>query len=402
MAIMDILLSMAALSLIFGLILCAVLYYVWRKSVSTRLFILFIDAPDPDNSAAAVAIIKTILSQSEILHVVLTGRPVNFRTAKLQENTASNVVNRQRWETSIPLHADLLLQDSAARISNYLSKCNVQDNTVIYDGGIAPQAPLSDMIHAWDFLFDRQDLITSDVADQGEILFPNEYQSLIKKYNQLSPNERENKLISIMRLHKLVPLRFLRKRMQRCSEIHIFLGGPATALFEVFQEIKTDCKVKTFIGMFGSNKLCTATLLNNQFNIACDIVSAKQLLLTTFLSNVSKYFITTETAKQELFIVSADELETLGINPYIIKLQRLWEFIHNNKKQPLFDIIPVMAFLPHYKNYFTWCKKAACMTAEGSLCFADSNGINTHFVSQSTFPNMNKKLFVTFLTEIWS
>lgn len=390
-------------------LICTLAVYcgLWKRySNISGLVILFIDAPDPDNPAAALAIIKSVLHSKfdfEILHVVLTGRPVNFRTAKVHESsTTGRQVIRQSWETSVPSHAHLLLQDSAARISKYLEHCDAFNRVLIYDGGIAPNAPLSDTTHDWDFLFDRRDLVTGNVSDQGEILYPSEYLSLIKKYNLLSPNERENEIVSILRAYKLAPLETLKRKIVESKEVHVFLGGPATAVVNAFEGIRDCKKIKTFIGMFGASEPGKATLLNNQFNIACDMESAKQLLASSFLPQVTKYFITTECAKQSSFIVSASELEVTGINSYIVKLQRLWEFTHNNKEQPLFDVLTVMAFLPKYKSYFKWSKKKAYVDDDEVLQFVDSeDGKNLHFVSKNIFPEMTKQLFLEFLKHIY-
>jgi hypothetical protein len=369
--------------------------------------ILFIDAPDPDNPAAAVGVARHILANHQDLHIVLTGRPVNFRTPKEinKSQMEPNQMVRQIWETYVMDHSEMLLQDSAARIRAYLSKCNVETNDIrIYNGGIAPCAPLSDTFHDWDFLFDRKDLITNDTSDLGEILSPHQYSQLVQTYSNLSPNEREHKIMSTLRSYQFCSLDDLRHEIYLSADVRIFLGGPATGLVALFRDESLIVKISKIVGMYGSTRPGRATLLMNQFNIACDIHAACKLLMERTFVNVAKYFITTETSKQNCFMISADDMEECGINPYVVQLHKLWESTHNGKIQPLFDLLPIMANLPQYKDHFAWSKMKTVSTSthKGKILHfvsCNSNDLNVHFVSQKSF--VTKEMFLQFLIKTW-
>ena len=314
--------------------------------------VLFIDAPDPDNPAAAMAIWRYILEKKEHIHIVLTGRPVNLRTKKCFSEKVSikEQIPRQKWETSVPEHAGRVLEDSAVRIANYLEKCGVPSHAfTIYDGGVAREAPLSDAAHDLDFIFDRKDLVTQRGGDKGEMLNPDEYGELVAKYNALSETEREQLFLSFLRRYDLVPLEELCSRLGRLwsGRILIFLGGPATEVVKLFKGRSHLCnRVTEFYAMFGS--LCPGkkTLLANQFNAACDLQATRDLFVDRmFPHHVTTYLITTETAKQPVLVLSAKEMEERGVSEHVVKLQRLWESTHGNRPQPMFDVLPVMAAL---------------------------------------------------------
>ena len=399
---------------IISVCLLIVLLFVFYHCRHKKTVLLFIDAPDPDNPAAACALWKQLLKQQGHLHVVLTGRPVDLRTAKrFKEGVSiSSQFPRQAWETSVQEHAEQLLEDSAARIATYLQKCGVPSTAfTVFNGMIAREAPLSDAAHDWDFLFDRKDLITGRKEDEGEILEPEEYAVLVKRYNSLSGKEREDCFLSLLRRYPLTPLAELCSLLNRpwCGNVQVFLGGPATALVEVFgQQSHLPEKVSRFYGMFGAlNPGGSETLLPNQFNVACDLPAAKRAFVEDLFPTVDKYLVTTETSKQAVLMPSANEMAERGINPYIVKLHRLWESTHQKKPQPLFDVLPVMAAVPAYNNVFTWVRKTAVVDAwrqdcsEGIdvFCFLDSESSNL-FVSGKCF-NSDRETFMHFLASVW-
>ena len=343
--------------------------YTWRrkKECPEKIVILFIDAPDPDNPACAIALWSTFLSNinSAHVHIVLTGRPVDLRTGKTfkEEVQISGQIPRQEWEQTVEAHAQHLLTDSAARISNFLNAFGLCSNSyTMYNGGVAPSAPMSDVAHDWDFLFDRKDLVTNDANDQGKIVTAEEYKHLVQKYNLPSGEEREATFLSLLREYNLTPLSKLREELDnpKYREVCVFLGGPATAVVKLFRgddNAGIRGKVTQFYGMFGALYPGKNTLFDNQFNAACDIESAVELFLGDMFPNVPKYIIPTETAKHPDLIVAAHELELGSINPYIIQLLKLWESTHRDNPQPLFDVLPVMAALPQYNNVFKWTRK---------------------------------------------
>ena len=387
------------LSLFFLLCLVVVLYLIWGTQ---KTVLLFIDAPDPDNAAAASAIWRHILGKRGHLHIILTGRPTNLRNIK-------DVHQAQR--ESVPEHAEYLLEDSAARISNYLERCDIPaDVFTIYHGGIARDAPIPDSAHDWDFLFDRRDLVTGKEEDRGEVLDPEEYTKLVSRYTRLPEDVRERDLLSLLRQYPLAPLEELCSCISKPwrGRITIFLGGPATAVAEVFRRRQWLCrKVKDCYGMFGSLHPGEKTLLPNQFNIACDLKAAREVFCSDLFSHVEQYLITTETCKQAALVPSASDMERRGINPHVVRLHSLWESLHRHTPQPIFDVIPVMAALPSYKACFTWLHKSAIIqvaTLRGKRLevfqFVDSEKPKM-YVSDDCF-NSDGETFMHFLYEIWS
>lgn len=394
-----------------------------KNSCRERLVVLFIDATDPDNPAAAAAIAKHILTVNPEniktdahLHIVLTGRPVNLRTQTSKGVLLLEHLVRQEWETSDTEHAQRVLEDAASRLHNYLRRCHFDISMVnIYDGGIAPCAPISDCVHAWDFLFDRKDLLTKQEVDKGSILSPDQYQQLMKEFNTLSEEERERQLLDILRSYPLMPLLVLREKIENdsCAEVIVFLGGPATALVQLFKGeagAKAHGKVVGLYGMFGTLEPGKASLLPNQFNVACDIESACELFVENMFPQSEKCLVTTETAKNEVLMVSSEELHCKGINSYFVELQALWESIHSNRPQPLFDVLPVMAYLRKFRGCFKWNRKKAVLQewrkkgekAKHIFSFADSDDHKHIFVSGVEVKKLDRDMFLEFLQKTWS
>ena len=385
-----------------------------KKKLGKRTYLLFIDAPDPDNPASALSLWNHLLhclpSRSSHLHVILTGRPVNLRTKKefRKDTPIRDQIPRQPWESTELSHSRKLLMDSAKRISNYLILCGVSSSFfTIYDGGIASCAPISDVAHDWEFLYDRKDLVTSTPSDEGSIITGEEYKNFVHEYNSQTEDERESTFLGLLREYKLTPLSQLRVllRQSRHKEICVFLGGPATAVVELFQGAQNTSlrdKVSELYAMFGALSPDKSTLLGNQFNAACDMESAAQLFLENMFPNTPMYVVPTETAKLPELIVSAEELERRGACPYAVSLIKLWEATHGGKPQPIFDVLPVMAALPQFRAGFTWEKKRVVIQewSEGGrvkqqFIFAES-GKGSLYVSDGTF-NSSRECFMQFL-----
>ena len=414
------------------LFLSIILYYVFffqpKAKVSpqnTRSVLLFIDAADPDNFAAAAATVKHLLTDKlrplgdvrvdPRLHVVLTGRPVDLKTTKSSDDVPSlEMLIRQKWETNNPLHAQKVLEDAAVRLENYLTECNIDTSMVtIYDGGVAPCAPLSDQFHSWDFLFDRKDLVTKQKVHQGCILSPEEYHSLVNEFNTLSEEERESRLLTILRSYSLTPLSALRKKLKdpSCADILIFLGGPVTALLQLFEEKGGDeirPKVVALYGMFGALEPGKSTLLQNQFNVACDVEAAADVFTDNLFAHSDEYLITTEVAKSKNLLISSADLQNSGICSHVVELQRLWESIHNDKPQPLFDVLPVMAYLEEFRGSFEWSRKKAVLqewrlkgkNTKQIFCFVDSDDQKQILVSTG-IRSINSEMFLEFVLKVW-
>ena len=393
---------------------CILLLFLCILALERPSIVLFIDAPDPDNPAAAVALWSYLLKKKRgHLHVVLTGRPVNLRTGKcFSENLlVKKPILRQTWETTVPEHVKRVLEDSARGIAGYLTRCGVPlDSFTIYDGGVARAAPLSDATHDWDFLFDRRDLVTQRREDEGEILDPAEYRKLLDKYCTLDERERERTLFAILRRYNLSPLDKLRSHLSKPwnRKFSVFLGGPATAMVKLFKQ--TPClsrKVTSVYAMFGSLCPGKGTLLPNQFNAACDIQAAKEAFVENQLfPGVVARFVTTETAKLSTYVLSAQEMAERGVNDHVVRLQVLWEWTHGNQPQPMFDVLPVMATLPTHKDSFTWLRKKPCIVkSDHGEIFTladttDSTDTSTVLVTDSC-SNIDRESFIQFFVQIW-
>lgn len=389
------------------------LIYKCKSRKSHKTFLLFIDGPDPDNPACALALWSHLVASQVLsphLHIILTGRPVDLKTKKQVKSDIpiKEQIPRQDWEQTNAIHARKLLSDSAARINNYLISCGLSSSSfTIYNGGIALYAPISDVAHDWEFLYDRTDLITGVSSDAGTIISVEEYASLIQKYNSLTDDDRGTTLMSLLRNYEMVPLSQLRVTLKQTqhTELSVFLGGPATAvvrLFEGDQNNSLRTKVVELFAMFGALMPEKSTLLGNQFNAACDMESAAQLFMEKMFPNVPMYIIPTETAKLPELIVSAGELESRGAHSYAVSLIKLWESTHNDCPQPIFDVLPVMAAVPEFKKAFIWRKKKVVIQewikdgeVRQKFIFTDTDH-GLIYVSDGTF-NLSKECFLQFL-----
>ncbi len=430
---MDLILTVSTIFATFLIILLSSLLYfrILKKEspshqslTDKETVIVFVDAPDPDNPAAVAAITKHILptvrAKKPHLHVVLTGRLVDLRTRKATKCLSLNELIRQPEETSVDSHGRRVLEDSAVRFENYLVKCNISPSIfTIYDGGVAPSAPLSDRFHEWDFLFDRRDLCTGDSGDAGEILSYGEYQTLTHRYNDLSEEERERQLLRLLRRFHFKPLLDLSQLMrQSCGDVIIFLGGPATALTRLFTGSGQDLRdrVRGVYGMFGALEPGKGTLLANQFNVACDVEAACEFLIEDIFPNADKYLVATETCKNSELVVSANDLSRKDVGEYFVKLQSLWEESHGGRPQPMFDVIPVMAYLVKYKSCFQWTPRRAILKewkrkdGQEEQIFSyiepreseELEGRGRLYVSKREVRALGKDDLLDFLKEAWS
>ena len=403
------------LSFVLLAILLLLLLLLFTRS-QRECAVLFIDAPDPDNPAAAMALWSYVLKKKKHLHIVLTGRPVNLRTRKRfsEHLPTREQISRQNWETAVPEHARRVLEDSACRIARYLMKCGVPLHSfTLYNGGVAREAPLSDVAHDWDFIFDRRDLVTQRREDEGEILDPREYDQLVDKYSSLSEVEREQTFLSFLRRYDLTSLDDLHSHLSKPwnRRIAIFLGGPATALVKLFKgRAHLSHKVSSFYAMFGSLRPGKGTLLANQFNAACDLPAAKVVFINNLFPGAKAHLITTETAKLSTFILSVQEMAGVGVNDHVVRLQRLWEWTHGNRPQPMFDILPVMAALLMHKDCFTWREKRVCMVkSDGDgrdeiftfVDAADSTESSDTVLVAEECVKYDKECFKQFFAHIW-
>lgn len=392
-------------------LLLIIWYYITQRSVEKHspTILLFIDAPDPDNPAAALAVYKCYYKAMKgPLHIIITGRPINLRTP-LTLNDSTSSIRRHPWEIYVPEHSRRLLQDSGSRISTYLAKCgiDIQRNIKIYNGDIAPCAPISDTVHDWDFLFDRKDLITGIRTDEGEVLSPIEYQMLVDKYSKMSDSEREKEFLSLLRTYKFYSLDDLHNTManKSCTQVHVYLGGPATAMAQLFKgQFNLSCKIMKFYGMFGSLNPGSSTLLENQFNVACDLKSACQVFVDKggMFPHVHKHLVTTETCKLKPLVLSYSQLQQSGAYSHVVELQKLWEYTHNSRTQPFFDVLPVMASLDKYRSCFSWYRKCADITKDEKIFYFRDSSDNGGTIILTCDYLSTREQYVEFLKKLWS
>ena len=162
--------------------------------------------------------------------------------------------------------------------------------------------------------------------------------------------------------------------------------------------------------MFGSLRPGKGTLLANQFNAACDLPAAKVVFINNLFPGAKAHLITTETAKLSTFILSVQEMAGVGVNDHVVRLQRLWEWTHGNRPQPMFDILPVMAALPMHKDCFTWREKRVCMVKSDSdgrdeiftfVDAADSTESSDTVLVAEECVKYDKECFKQFFAHIW-
>ena len=247
---------------------------------------------------------------------MLTGRPVNLGSRSIppaefgQRLKAGEkigaLLRRGADETDVPLHAERVLQDGAARLERFLRQCGVPTDPTflaIYDGGNAPTAPMSHKAHARDFLFDRKDLVdraafarpapassSSEpagpsepaVAEPGQVVSPGEYRGMLAQLDAMSAEGRAAALLAVLRPYALRPMRALLEELGG-GPMDFIVGGPATspcALLDlggpaVHAQLRT---VHMMGGAWDNGKPGSVNIFDNQFNLAADMEAARRLL----------------------------------------------------------------------------------------------------------------------------
>ena len=117
--------------------------------------IVFVDCPDPDNFVLVVA--ANLLRGCT--RVVLTGRPANFGVASRPFSVRTCA--RAADEVDVESDSVLALRATAAHLKSVAASQGCSELR-IYDGGVAPDAPVAHAEHVHEFLFGRSDLGASD------------------------------------------------------------------------------------------------------------------------------------------------------------------------------------------------------------------------------------------------
>ena len=208
--------------------------------------------------------------------------------------------------------SELALGAAAAHLAEFAKAHGVE--LELYDGGIAPHAPVAHAEHVHDFLFARQDLafLVGDVPG-GTTIAKKTYDKLLKAVNAAGVVERGRRSAVrdwlIRSQGALKPLASL-GAATRGSPVEVLVGGPMTGLFSL---AKSDAdfasRVARVRAMAGAWDSSTANLFANQFNVAADLAAAAALLgpaADSPLGDAPITLYTTEFCKAALSLSPAD------------------------------------------------------------------------------------------------
>ncbi len=197
--------------------------------------VVFIDAPDPDNFVLVLAAAKCFPDRE--MCVALTGRPVRFNAT--QEHAT------WQWDAE---SSRLAQEASAARLKNFMRNLGIRI-TSVFDGGIAPRTLVPHRVHFEEYYkFQDVDPLAA------------------MRYSDLEPQED---LVDFMLEHENL----------------VLVGGPMTGLKQVLERnpdvAKCITEVHAMFATWGTVDLMDlggAPRGANQFNVACDPVSAHFVL----------------------------------------------------------------------------------------------------------------------------
>ena len=354
-------------------------------STKPPLPVVFIDMPDPDNFVSALATYKLLFKECseekhrQVLHVVISGRPTNLESKSLTPKELGSllksgvkigdILKRSSTETDIMEHSERVLEDGAVCLANFLIRHGVDESSFfIYNGGIAPSAPVSHRMHAREFLFDRADLVKPG-RQQGEIITGEEYYELVRRFDNIeNPKERAEKTLNILRRstrsNVFRPIEDLLVNIGDQS-VKIILGGPATAITKLLNHPTLGTKfyrhIHSLHGMYGAwdnAKPGTFNLFPNQFNVAADMDAAIDLLIRR-RSTFPMYFVPTETCKDKRLALDPESLKKiLGNDLYergngtVVKMYELWFNIQGRRPFFIFDMAPVLSASKDYGHIY--------------------------------------------------
>jgi hypothetical protein len=183
-----------------------------RHTVPT--YCVFIDGPDPDNFICVLSAFQLLAKPTgTILHIVLTGRPVNLHVnlltdEKRKEKLAAgakftDLLRAKPEDASYDEHSQAVLNDMLVRLEAFLCGVGIdRSRFVLYDGGIAPTAYVSHQMHAREFLFDRADLAKELLGGNKEdyvtgnkykVMSAETYHKILAKLDAMETNEKVRK-----------------------------------------------------------------------------------------------------------------------------------------------------------------------------------------------------------------
>ena len=182
--------------------------------------IVFVDCPDPDNFVLVVA--ANLLRGCT--RVVLTGRPANFgiKSRPFSVRTCARAAD----EVDVESDAVLALRATAAHLKSVAASQGCSE-LKIYDGGVAPDAPVAHAEHVHEFLFGRSDL---GASDQG-VLTIDSYRKIVADLDAKDDRGPALRTLLASRLDDLLPLSQLVEDLD--GKVECLVGGPFTALAEL-------------------------------------------------------------------------------------------------------------------------------------------------------------------------
>ena len=358
-----------------------------KKTESSKekppLPLVFIDMPDPDNFVCALATYKLLISKfpdpkDRVLHCVISGRPTNLEQKSLTPKelgsrlragaNIGDLLKRSPTEVDNAEHSCRVLEDGAVSLAKFLEKHGIKKGEYqIYNGGIAPNAPVSHRMHAREFLFDRGDLVDPKRPD-GTIITSQEYYKLVQHFDDIEdPKGRAKAALNILRRakekHLFRPLCDLMPNIVG-RQLKLILGGPATGIMKLIKDAQYGTtflnQIHSLHGMYGAwdnAKPGSFNLFPNQFNIAADIEAAQDLLIRQKL-DFPMYFVPTETCKDKRLSVTPDKLREVlkdidGANKdVIVNMYQLWFDIQGRRPFFIFDMAPVLSASKNYAGIY--------------------------------------------------
>jgi len=343
-----------------------------HRTPKPRRVVVVVDVLDPDNFLTVLAVRHLLLPPCDKLHVVLTGRPVNLGVRSIppaefgQRLKAGEEIGallcRGADETDVPLHAERVLQDGAARLGCFLRKCGVSTSFAIYHGGIAPATPVSHEAHARGFLFDRKDLYDSDAfapqampsasadamaaAEPGQSVSPSEYYSMLVQLDAMPPEDRAPAILAKLRPYNLHPLSTLLRELGG-DPVDVVVGGPATSVDELRRRGLQTHAIHMMGGAWDNGNSSSVNIFANQFNIAADTKAARRLFDD---AGVEVRLIPTETCKHPALAMTPESLgahlkgcANTGAVDATLGLYSLWHAISGRRPFYIFDLSAVIS-----------------------------------------------------------
>ena len=320
--------------------------------------VVFVDCPDPDNFVLVVA--ANLLRGCT--RVVLTGRPANFGVASRPFSVRTCA--RAADEVDVAGDSVLALRATAAHLRSVAASQGCSD-LKIYDGGVAPDAPVAHAEHVHEFLFGRSDLGESD---QG-VLTIEAYRKVVADLDAEADRGPALRALLEARVDDLLPLSSLVEDLD--GKVECLVGGPFTALAELCDDDAFRDKVLNVRAMacaWDSRN----NLFANQFNVGADLEAATFVLGKGSELTCTRTLYTTDFCKAVLTI-SMEEVAAAA-SPRLAALYRLWDALTGNRGSvTIFDVAPLLGALAD-DGHMSLLVPAECSLEDGVFRLEESIG----------------------------